>query len=760
MTQIPGSVYRPTIGILTALPKEHAAVRTLMDHPVSHTETDHQGTRHYTLGTMPANNGEVHALALTMVGVGNSISAAATTQLLNDLPSVRTVILSGIAGGVPNVLKAEDHVRLGDIVVSNENGIIQYDFVKEEMGKIIPRHPPRPASSNLVRAARVLEADAILGSRPWEAFIAQALVALGWRRPPQSSDLLASTEDQSRFLKHPTDPSRIKKQPRVFLGPIASSNVLLKNPVRRDELRDRYGVKAVEMEGSGTADAAWMSQAHHFVIRGICDYCDPRKGDAWQNYAAAAAAGYLKAILRIVGEFDKKKVIITSNVVRSEAARTPLGRIETLSLDDETLQQIDDTQVRLRMLLVDRRGEAAFLIPMLSWMTSIDRKFHQSRLLVREAEAVAAINAEMRRANSGHLSNAISPIKRLSLNLLESYQDNHVLRANWEVRCAIGNLLTLAVSEGRNSTSQLITQVMQASESRQNWDLAQMLFDALHHAKNLTRSGRDFLLTIAIEHEHRQVRWNVAAALKSVRVSERDLAQILTRLLHDRSSWVIKELMDVGLKNERILGKLSSPKNAPIVLELLEQNEQLREHMVLSVSSRSQLITAPLLVRLLSEPARYDQLSLGHDRRMLGEDFRRVEKLKVRLGAQHGRLYKAAERVVFQRIASSDPEQQQCAITTYLHSSHDALAWASVRALFSGKLDRWRDDFLRQAVSDMLTHPSEWIRRECVEETLRLQDGRRKYLALREIEVHRHELWQVDEIRPYLLQIGMQLEGT
>ena len=147
MTQIPGAVYRPGIAILTALPKEHAAVKALLDDPVSHAETDHQGTRHYTFGSMPSRSGGRHALVLAMVGVGNGISAVATTQLLNDLPSVHTVILSGIAGGVPNVKKAEDHVRLGDIVVSNEYGVIQYDFVKEEMTKVIPRHPPRPASS-------------------------------------------------------------------------------------------------------------------------------------------------------------------------------------------------------------------------------------------------------------------------------------------------------------------------------------------------------------------------------------------------------------------------------------------------------------------------------------------------------------------------------------------------------------------------------------------------------------------------------------
>ena len=164
MTRIPGAIYRPDIAILTALPKEHAAVRTLMDDAVSHSETDHQGTRHYTFGTMPARDNGKHSLALTMVGVGNNISAIATTQLLNDLPTIRTVILSGIAGGIPNPTSATDHVRLGDIVVSSEEGIVQFDFVKDEFFAIVSRHPPMPASSNLLRAARMLEADAFHGS--------------------------------------------------------------------------------------------------------------------------------------------------------------------------------------------------------------------------------------------------------------------------------------------------------------------------------------------------------------------------------------------------------------------------------------------------------------------------------------------------------------------------------------------------------------------------------------------------------------------
>jgi nucleoside phosphorylase len=84
---------------------------------------------------------------------------------------------------------------------------------------------------------------------------------------------------------------------RVFIGPIASSNILLKDGKVRDEWLDRFDVRAIEMEGSGVADAAWLGEGQYFVVRGICDYADPSKSDAWQPHAAAAAASYLRTLL-------------------------------------------------------------------------------------------------------------------------------------------------------------------------------------------------------------------------------------------------------------------------------------------------------------------------------------------------------------------------------------------------------------------------------------------------------------------------------
>ena len=83
----------------------------------------------------------------------------------------------------------------------------------------------------------------------------------------------------------------------MFLGPIASANTLLKDPTKRDALRDQFGARAVEMEGSGIADATWTHGIGYLVVRGICDYCDATKNDTWQMYAAMAAAAYVLALL-------------------------------------------------------------------------------------------------------------------------------------------------------------------------------------------------------------------------------------------------------------------------------------------------------------------------------------------------------------------------------------------------------------------------------------------------------------------------------
>jgi len=155
----------PRIGIITALSKEFVAVKVLLQNPRDHFVPGKGAGRRYVLGELDAANGGKHTVVLALLSdTGNNQAAARGTLLLEHFPQVEEIVMTGIAGAVPNPTKAEEHVRLGDIIVSNRGGVIQYDFVKEERHRDdegeweedTHRHPPRAPSALLHEAANHL----------------------------------------------------------------------------------------------------------------------------------------------------------------------------------------------------------------------------------------------------------------------------------------------------------------------------------------------------------------------------------------------------------------------------------------------------------------------------------------------------------------------------------------------------------------------------------------------------------------------------
>jgi nucleoside phosphorylase/tetratricopeptide (TPR) repeat protein len=288
----------PRVGIITALPHESAAIRAVLGDPPQVDMPGSGAGRSYWMAEIPARRGGIHRVVIAQADMGTNIAAIRANQLLGHFPGIESVIMCGIAGGIPHPTKVEDHVRLGDVVVSNQKGVVQYDFVKRSKGKgkVVNeiRAAPRPPSAMLLEAVRILEADQHFQRYPWEEFLRKGLTLLGWTRPAVASDPLAATSNPSPYLDIPP---RREGMPRIFLGPIASANTLLKDATLRDSLRDQFGAKAVEMEGSGIADATWTQSVGYLVVRGICDYSDVRKNDEWQKYAAMAAAAYVRALL-------------------------------------------------------------------------------------------------------------------------------------------------------------------------------------------------------------------------------------------------------------------------------------------------------------------------------------------------------------------------------------------------------------------------------------------------------------------------------
>src|SRR4029077_2087857 len=63
---------------------------------------------------------------------------------------------------------------------------------------------------------------------------------------------------------------------RVWYGPIGSGDKLVKNSLKRNELRDKYNVIGLEMEAAGV-----MNRIPVGVIRGVCDYGDDHKNEEW-----------------------------------------------------------------------------------------------------------------------------------------------------------------------------------------------------------------------------------------------------------------------------------------------------------------------------------------------------------------------------------------------------------------------------------------------------------------------------------------------
>ena len=175
---------------------------------------------------------------------------------------------------------------------------MQYDFIKQSSPDDVRiRSATRSPSARLLDYARHLNVRSMEGYNPWEDHLGEGLNALHWSRPPEVRDFLGKTGNHRQQIQHPFDPKRRPGQPRVFFGLIASSNTLLKDAAKRDVLREQYNAKAIEMETAGLADAAWVQEVGYFGVRGICDYCDKKKNDEWQPYAAMAAAAYVRAHL-------------------------------------------------------------------------------------------------------------------------------------------------------------------------------------------------------------------------------------------------------------------------------------------------------------------------------------------------------------------------------------------------------------------------------------------------------------------------------
>jgi nucleoside phosphorylase len=296
-----GGSDRPTIGLVTAIPEEFTAMRSLVEDPADYYVSGDPAR--YTLGMLPSRDAEpLHNVVLTMLGATATDAAAdGCAHMIRSFPAIKVLIMIGIAAGIPNVNRPERHVRLGDIVVATD-GIIDYDHVSVGPDGVQLRHGFPMPSARLTRCVNILKSYELGGWRPWEQWLdtTSRPGLVGYARPNERKDVV---RDSSGYpLDHPRRNRSGHRRgfPKVHYGLIGSADRSLSDVATRDQLAAQHRLLAVEMEGAAIGASSSLNGREWFMVRGISDYGDSQRDDTWRKYASLVAAAYVPMPLSLV----------------------------------------------------------------------------------------------------------------------------------------------------------------------------------------------------------------------------------------------------------------------------------------------------------------------------------------------------------------------------------------------------------------------------------------------------------------------------
>ncbi|KAL7799984.1 hypothetical protein V8C37DRAFT_413978 [Trichoderma ceciliae] len=332
------------VAIICALPLEYDAVVLLFDEfwdkdgdPYRRAAGD---PNTYTTGRI----GRHDVVLAFLPHMGKANAAAAAASMRSSYTALKIVFLTGICGGVP--YNGQDEVLLGDVVISKS--IVQYDFgrkyphefkrkdnVQDNLGKhdknilsllaILNTGSGRQELQE--KTAYVLEQlQSKAAKYNYPGIAKDKLFGPGYRHKhhtlvtgiydechitggaPCAEAMDSSCDDLGCDETFLVARKRSKKQheqgktrsPAIYIGAIASGDTVMKSGQDRDTIAKKEDVIAFEMEGAGV----W-EEMPCIVVKGVCDYADCHKNKLWQNFAAAAAASALKAILERYIQTDR-----------------------------------------------------------------------------------------------------------------------------------------------------------------------------------------------------------------------------------------------------------------------------------------------------------------------------------------------------------------------------------------------------------------------------------------------------------------------
>ncbi|KAK4041958.1 vegetative incompatibility protein HET-E-1 [Parachaetomium inaequale] len=269
-----------SIGWISPLGCEHVAATAMLDGE-EHSALPKQAndSNAYTLGSVGDHN--VVIAPLPLKEKRNSLSARVASDMASTFRAIKIFLVVGIAGS------ASKEVRLGDVVVSTK--VVKWDAGKYiNGGRFEHNHIFKaPPVSALNQMSKLETTHKMFGTRIFSPYLTDMArkfprLAQDYTDPSALGDVLFRSGYAHRA------PRDAKHQVTIHYGLIASGDQV------RFKDKDKGPVLCLEMEAAGLMGRDFV------VIRGISDYADSHKNDAWQKYAAAVAAACAKEFLALI----------------------------------------------------------------------------------------------------------------------------------------------------------------------------------------------------------------------------------------------------------------------------------------------------------------------------------------------------------------------------------------------------------------------------------------------------------------------------
>ena len=291
------------IAIITIREDEFTAVR-------SRFQTKRQrisGGRTYLIGEVKTPDEQTYTVAIARCSdQGTDASQRLAHSIIHHLDP-QLILVVGIAGGIP-----QDEFTLGDVVVSTRivNPNVDAWLADGTIDYMTRGGPPHPVVEEIVSLL------------PGEPQLANWADSIRLERPhldPERADIKGDDVWRERVRKslawHFGEEQNRGRSPTFTIGPIISSNHLMKDPIRLGEiLKTHRAVLAVEMEAAGVYEAAYGTPHYPVMaIRGISDIVGLQRDRRWTAYACQTAAAFTYALIMTLSSQIKPRAALPAS---------------------------------------------------------------------------------------------------------------------------------------------------------------------------------------------------------------------------------------------------------------------------------------------------------------------------------------------------------------------------------------------------------------------------------------------------------------